>query len=81
MKLCICRDVSDKTFKKHLAEHGQEVACAETALNQCCGSPTNCGQCLEMADEMVFAHNKRVETVRVLSGALPAGADKPRETV
>jgi bacterioferritin-associated ferredoxin len=71
MKLCICRDVSDKTFKDHLATHGEAVSCAETALTQCCGSPTNCGQCLEMADEIAHAHNLRVATIRELQDALP----------
>jgi bacterioferritin-associated ferredoxin len=77
MKLCICRDVSDKEFKTHLAEQALPVTCAEKALNQCCGSPTNCGQCLEMADEIVFSHNLRVETIRSLQTALPS---KARET-
>ena len=72
MKLCICRDISDKTFKAHLAEQAVAVTCAEKALNQCCGSPTNCGQCLEMADEIVFSHNLRVETIRTLQNNLPA---------
>ena len=78
MKLCICRDVSDKTFKAHLAEDGGTIACAETALIQCCGSPTNCGQCLEMADEIVYSHNLRVETIRDLQNNIPAPA-KTRE--
>lgn len=76
MKLCICRDVSDKTFKTHLTEKAEFVGCAETALSQCCGSPTNCGQCLDMADEIVDAHNRRVETVRTLEKSLPVPAGK-----
>ncbi|MCC6597934.1 MAG: hypothetical protein IT559_04015, partial [Alphaproteobacteria bacterium] len=78
MKLCICRDVSDTTFKNHLAELGQMVECAETALAGCCGSPTNCGQCLDMADEIADAHNLRVETIRSLKKTIDAPA-KTRE--
>ena len=71
MKLCICRNVSDKEFKDHLAAKGESVSCAETALAQCCGAPTNCGQCLEMADEIADGHNIRVATIRSLQDALP----------
>lgn len=70
MKLCICRNVSDKEFKDHLAANGETVGCAETALAQCCGSPTSCGQCLEMADEIAYSHNIRVATIRGLQDAL-----------
>lgn len=83
MKLCICRNISDQTFADHLAREGEAVHCAESALIRCCGAPTGCGQCLDMADEIADAHNRRVETVRGLRSALPVSAPvaESRETV
>jgi bacterioferritin-associated ferredoxin len=80
MKLCICRNISDKTFNQHLLDQAGTIACAEAALTQCSGDPTNCGKCLEMADEMVFSHNRRVETIRELQNTIPLPSEQ-RETV
>jgi bacterioferritin-associated ferredoxin len=81
MKLCICRNVSDQNFTEHLAREGDVVQCAESALARCCGEPTNCGQCLDMADAIADAHNRRMETVLTLRSALPAPVTRLRETV
>lgn len=64
MKLCICRNLSDKDFLQHLTSKVDGACCGECALTECCGEGTNCGKCLDMADLMVDAHNMRVEDVR-----------------
>lgn len=72
MKLCICRNVSDKDFLHHLTNKVDAACCGECALTECCGDKTNCGQCIDMADLMVDAHNRRVVTVRHLAASLRA---------
>lgn len=70
MKLCICRNVSDKTLSQHLSGKVGVACCGECALSECSGEPTNCGKCLDMADLMVDAHNRRVQTVRGLADSI-----------
>ena len=72
MKLCICRNLSDKDLLRHLTTKVDGACCGECAMTECSGEATCCGKCLDMADLMVDAHNRRVETVRGLAGALPA---------